>query len=372
MSDDVFVQPSQSLWAVYHDPRESHAEYLNIEVDWSTQDPSIARVDASGVITPIRSGATWVTAKYSGYTAIARVNVTGTLRKFHLIQGGRLRSYVVYVPDNITMPAPLVIGFHGGGGNAYQFITQSQINRIADAKGFIAVYPEGTSGLLGLQTWNGGNCCGKAQENGIDDVGFVRTIVKSINERYYVDSRRIYATGLSNGAMMTHRLACEASDLIAAVAVVSGGMNTGQDFPACLPTRAVPIMMFHGTSDLNYPIEGGDGSGVHGVPDSFYPVVHPTDSDTLGDWQAINDTRTHGTYYYRYKSAQCTRYDGVAPVVMCIIDPAEPVSENDVVYDGGGHSWPGGVRAPRSQADTPSYDIDASEQMWRFLRNYTL
>jgi polyhydroxybutyrate depolymerase len=265
-----------------------------------------------------------------------------------------------------------VIGFHGGGGNAHQFMNQSQLNRIADANGFIVVYPDGTSGPLGLQTWNAGNCCGKAQEYGTDDVDFARTVVKHIKKHYFVDRHRIYAAGLSNGAMMTHRLACEASDMIAAVAVVSGGINIGQDFPACSPARAVPIMMFHGTTDLNYPIAGGDGSGEHGVPDTFYPVVHPTDPDTLSDWQNINGTSSYGTSYYHYNSAKCKRYDGVAPVVMCTIDPAEPVMEDDVVYDGGGHAWPGGVRTQRNQADAPSYDIDASKQMWDFFRSYSL
>jgi poly(3-hydroxybutyrate) depolymerase len=130
--------------------------------------------------------------------------------------------------------------------------------------------------------------------------------------------------------------------------------------------------MFHGTTDENYPIEGGDGSGEVGVPDVFYPVIHPTEPDTLGNWQGINSTGTIGRQYYHYKSASCTKYSGAAPVVKCIIDPAIPVSENNIVYDGGGHAWPGGVRSQSSRGDAPSSDIDASEQMWRFFRNYTL
>jgi hypothetical protein len=238
MPENEYAQTSQSLWAVYRAPKALHAEYLNTEVDWSSRDSSIATVDASGMITPIRPGKTWIIAKYAGHTAMARVNVIGSVREFHLIHSGRLCNYTAYVPNNISMP--------------------------------------------------------------------------------------------------------------------------------------VPIMMFHGTTDLNYPIEGVDGSGKHGVPDTFYPVVHPTDPDTLSLWQNINDTRTCGTSYYHHNSAQCKRYAGVAPVVMCIIDPAEPVSEDDVAYDGGGHAWPRGVRTQRSQADTPSSDIDASEQMWHFFQDHSL
>jgi polyhydroxybutyrate depolymerase len=371
MAGDESVNVSQHLWAVYLDSQTSHATYLDNEVIWSTRDASIATIDTNGNITPVNPGTTWITAKYGNITAVARVNVTGTLRQFQFSYGGDMRKYILYIPNFVSNPAPLVIAFHGGGGDAKGMINMSQMNRTADANGFLAVYPEGTSGTIG-NTWNGGNCCGYAQRLGIDDVGFVRAMVANISDQYVVNRRRIYATGMSNGSMMTHRLACEAPDLVAAVATVAGGVNTGGDFPVCSPSRAVPIIMFHGTTDENYPIEGGDGSINHGVPSEFYPVVHSTYPDTLGDWQSINSTKKYGEKIYHYKSTQCRRYTGVAPVIMCTIKPAVPVSENNVIYDGGGHSWPGGVRAPHSRSDTPSYDIDASEKMWRFFRNHML
>jgi polyhydroxybutyrate depolymerase len=370
MAGDKAIDTRQPLWAVYHDPTAWHVDYLKSEASWSTRDASVATVDADGVITPVRPGTTWVIAKFADRVATAKVHVTGTSHQRQIMSGGKWRRYILYVPDNISIPAPLVMVFHGGGGNARNMVDVSQMNRVAEANGFLAVYPEGTSGFWakGRNTWNGGNCCGYAQKNKIDDIEFVKKMVARISEHYFVDDNRIYATGISNGSIMTHRLACEAPGLVTAVATVAGGINMGNDFDDC--SQPVPIMMFHGTTDQNYPLEGGDGSGRYGVPDTFYPVIHPTQPDTLDHWRTINNTATRGSRYYRNKSAQCKEYQGIASVVMCIIDPAESVSENDVVHDGGGHSWPGGMRSQYSLADTPSYDINASEQMWRFFQQH--
>jgi len=99
------------------------------------------------------------------------------------------------------------------------------MDKLADRETFVAVYPNGT-GRFGnrLLTWNAGACCAYAMSNNVDDVGFVRALVTKLTESIPIDRRRIYATGLSNGAMMSHRLAAEAADLIAAIAPVAGGM----------------------------------------------------------------------------------------------------------------------------------------------------
>jgi polyhydroxybutyrate depolymerase len=177
---------------------------------------------------------------------------------------------------------------------------------------------------------------------------------------------------LSNGAIMSHRLACEAADLFAAVAPVAGGLNVGGNFTACQPTRPVPIIMFHGTTDQNYPIEGGDGSGELGVPETFYPVIHPTDPNTLDDWRTLNAATDPGTVSYSQGDASCDTYAGNAPVVMCIVAPQVPILDAGVVYDGGGHAWPGGVKGVSDEADVPSRDLDASEMMWQFFEQHPM
>lgn len=366
------VDPDQPLWAVHAPLDAAHPEYLSGEARWTSLDPAIAEVDADGVVHPVARGRTWISADYAGERAWAEVTVAGTLERRSLDHDRLRRYYTVYVPESLASPAPLVLSLHGGGGRSSHQIAMSQLNGLSHTHGFLAAYPEGSAGALGLQTWNAGNCCSKAASEGVDDVGFIRKLVADIAGTYAVDERRVYANGMSNGAMMSHRLACEAADLFAAVAAVAGGLNRGGDFAACAPVRPVPILMIHGTTDLIYPIRGGAGSTPFGAPESFYPVVHETQADTLDDWRAINAATGAGRVTLTRGDARCQTYDGNEPVVMCIIDPAVPVSAGEVVYDGGGHAWAGGVRHHRDQADAPSRDVDASAEIWTFFANHPL
>jgi polyhydroxybutyrate depolymerase len=177
----------------------------------------------------------------------------------NLAWAGRERSYILYVPASVNwnQPVPVVFVFHGGTGNAGNAMLMTGFNQVADQHGFLLVYPNGTSRLSEekLLTWNGGACCGYAQEKNVDDVGFVRTIVTALQAQVNLDSRRIYATGFSNGAILSQRLACEAADLFAAIAPVSGTLN----FSPCQPSRPVSVIEFHGSADQNILYTGGYG-----------------------------------------------------------------------------------------------------------------
>ena len=154
-----------------------------------------------------------------------------------LDQGGLERSYLVHVPPQYdpATPMPVVLAFHGGGANAGTMVTFGGLNEKADQAGFIVVYPEGTGRLERMRTFNAGNCCGHAASQQIDDVAFTRQILDDLEDIANVDRRRIFATGMSNGAMMAYRLASELSDRIAAIAPVGGPMGTKD----CHPGRAV-------------------------------------------------------------------------------------------------------------------------------------
>ena len=172
---------------------------------------------------------------------------------------GLERSYILHVPSayDKTHPLAVVLVFHGGGGNAENTVNTSEFNKQADKSGFLAVYPNG-SGRLGdkILTWNGGTCCGFALEHNIDDVGFVRAILKDLQSIAEIDSKRVYATGISNGGIMAYRLACEASDVIAAIGPVAGTQN----FTPCEPNQPVSVIHFHGTDDQHLPYAGGIGA----------------------------------------------------------------------------------------------------------------
>ncbi len=138
---------------------------------------------------------------------------------------GIQRSYILHIPPSYdgSQAMALVMDFHGGGGTAQNQRRVSGFDPLADEKGFVVAYPNGT-GRLGdvFLTWNGGTCCGYASHQNVDDVGFVRALVRDVQAVVKIDAKRIYATGLSNGGIMSYRLACEASDLIAAIGPVSG------------------------------------------------------------------------------------------------------------------------------------------------------
>ena len=183
----------------------------------------------------------------------------------------RTRSYIVHVPPGYDgkKPIPVVLAFHGGGSNAEQMVRFCGLNEKADKEGFLVVYPNGTGRLEKLLTFNGGNCCGYAMNQKVDDVAFTRALLDDLAKVAKVDPKRVYATGMSNGAIMAYRLASELSDRIAAIAPVAGPMGT----ETCNPKRPVPVIHFHGTDDQNAPFKGGKGkNSISGT--NFYSVDH--------------------------------------------------------------------------------------------------
>ena len=112
--------------------------------------------------------------------------------------------------------------------------------------------PENPAGTGRVVTWNAGNCCGSAMQENVDDIGFLRALLEKIQHDYAIDPQRVYFTGISNGAMMSYRVACEMAEQVAAIAPVEGALNV-----ECHPTAPVSVLIFHGTADRLVPFEGG-------------------------------------------------------------------------------------------------------------------
>ena len=196
---------------------------------------------------------------------------------------GLQRRYVVHVPpqyDSET-PAPVVLVFHGGGGNPESMIRFSGMNRKADPVGFLAVYPAGTGQLKRMLTFNGGNCCGYAKRNGVDDVEFTRKLLEDLADWAPIDSKRVCATGMSNGGIMAYYLASQLPDQIAAIAPVGGPTGT----ETCDPKRPVSVIHFHGMDDEFAAFEGGKGKKRAGT--DFYSVEH-----SIQAWVKANGCNT--------------------------------------------------------------------------------
>lgn len=269
------------------------------------------------------------------------------------VHDGLQRTYLLHLPPAYdgSAPFPLVIAMHGGFGSALNLQRTSELSEKADAAGFIVVYPEGMPGRLNIRTWNAGGCCGQAVRDSIDDVGFISALIDTLTARFNIDSRRIFATGMSNGGMMAYRLACEIPDRIAAIAPVAATMAANK----CNPTRPVPIIHFHSFLDENVPYQGGVGSGVSGFD-------NPSLDSVFTVWSAANgcttqkDTLQNDASFVRVAWRDC---EGKADLELYLTRD-------------GGHSWPGGKKALNRQADPPSEAINADDLMWAFFQAHPL
>jgi polyhydroxybutyrate depolymerase len=176
-------------------------------------------------------------------------------------QQGNSRQYKVHVPPGYDpgTPMPLLFCIHGLGQNAVMFCTDTGVDwhTKPDQEGFLLVMPNGYQ-----SSWNAGTCCGAAQSAGLDDVALMRAIFTEVKKHVNVDLGRVYSTGLSNGAYMSYRLACEASDIFVAVApsagaigtaAIGGGTSLTSDLASCAPTNKVSVLDIHGTADPLIP-----------------------------------------------------------------------------------------------------------------------
>lgn len=274
--------------------------------------------------------------------------------EIRLRHDGLDRMALVHVPGrwNASTAMPVVLALHGGGGGAlyqaddatYGLITKSE------QAGFIAVFPNGVSrtrsGLLG--TWNAGACCARARTENVDDVGFLRELVKDVKLRTRVDAARVYAIGMSNGGMMSYRLACEAADVFRAIMAVAGTDNTR----TCNPSRPVPVLHVHARNDDRVLYDGGAGGPLRNNDAAADFTSVPA---TIDKWVRLNRARPTPRRVLAVDGAYCDLYEagpGGAPVKLC-------------VTESGGHSWPGGTK-PRAR-ENPSTAISANDLMWDFF-----
>ena len=259
--------------------------------------------------------------------------------------GGVKRSYLVHVPATLgpNDAAPILFGFHGSGQTAEGFRDLTNLNTEADRLGFIAVYPRAFEPTGAIWAVGGGE---EVDIEGIDDVGFTADLIDNVASHLSVDRNRVFAAGLSNGALMTHRLACDLSNGITAIASV-GGTMVERIADACNPAREISVIFVHGTEDVFFPWDGFQSFNdfVLGVDDTMARWATFNGCSLTPDIVALEDVADDQTTVERRTYGGC---DGGSEVVLYAVN-------------GGGHTWPGSpARAPGSVLGRTSQDIDAS------------
>ncbi len=273
--------------------------------------------------------------------------------RFSFRHGGRDRSWLVHQPPsyNSGKSWPVVLVFHGGGGNGEQMAGMTGFSRKADREGFLAVYPDGTGRWQNrFLTWNAGNCCAYAYENRIDDVGLIRALIARLKRDFTVDEHRGFATGISNGAMMSYRLACEISDQIAAIGPVAGAQNID-----CRPTRPVSVIVLHGTADLHVLYNGGAPLRMADVRN---PRIDRPVSEAVSFWVKYDRCRANPSREKIGKVAGESYECCAAGTAVTLY-----------TLQGEGHTWPGGTKWA-FWADEPSREISATDVIWEFFKNH--
>jgi polyhydroxybutyrate depolymerase len=291
-------------------------------------------------------------------TAARQANASRTpAQTVTLTHQGRARQYLLHVPAAPT--GALVLAFHGGGQRADQMRRISRFDGLADREHFIVAYPDAFE-----RSWADGRNETSAEKQGIDDVGFARAVVASIARTHAIDRARVFATGLSNGGVLTHRLACEAADTFAAVAPVIATI-TNTVAASCRPSVPIAVLGIQGDADPSVRFEG-DGVGTAGVR-----LLGSRASQEL--WRTMNG---------------CAPAVTTTPLPVVVQDGTSVTRRSytgcrghgDVVWyeiHGGGHRWPPphsdegrSEEDARRENGVSSQNINASEVIWAFFATH--
>ncbi|MGD8366929.1 MAG: PHB depolymerase family esterase [Desulfobacterales bacterium] len=280
--------------------------------------------------------------------------------KLDLRAGGFRRAFSVHVPAGFDgqRPLPLVVVIHGAFDTAAGMEKASGFSRLADREHFFVLYPEGMNLFGFLSHWNAGHCCGKAAEDGVDDVGFLAAAVERVCQRLPVDQTRIYMVGFSNGGMLTYRFAAERGDMLAAAATLgaSAGGTPAAGVPPWRipePVAAIPILSIHGLADDFVPFAGGASPARGGertylsVPDSLAVFIERDGCRRRTDQPALYGGRIHRTAWLDENGAEAVVLYGIA---------------------GWGHVWPGPAFTRTMPEGKGIETFDAAAVVWDFFK----
>ena len=288
----------------------------------------------------------------------ANVSIANCAERERAIEiGGSQRTYILVTPDRQSGPLPLLIVYHGGGDTPHRALGYTRFDKLAASGEAVVVFPKGLD-----NNWNDGRVTGDLRQraaSNTDDVAFSVAIIDVLAAEHVVDASRVFATGASNGGMMTLRVACDAAQRFAGIAPVVA--NQPADWQ-CNPSRPMPAMFFNGTEDEFMPFAGGriaehktrkDLGRVEGVEDTI------AEFRRINGCSGVKTTETRDEHEKDQTRAVVTDYD-------CSKAPLR-----QVVIEGGGHTWPGArtnlIADMILGRTTP--EIDATKEIWDFFKS---
>ena len=257
---------------------------------------------------------------------------------------GITREFILYVPTSYDSSSkqPLVFNFHGYGSNALEQMNYGDFRSLADANGFIVVHPDALDDIVGKSFWDVGGWSSSTH----DDIKFVENLINVLMDKYSVDAKRIYSTGMSNGGFFSFHLACNLSQSFAAVASVAGSM-TDDTFDACNPRKPTPVMQIHGSIDTVVPY-----AGINSVMKPISDVMtYWKENNGCDDYilalPGIHPGTTSWTEEYSYSNC----LNGTQNIHTHVI--------------GAGHIWPGSIY---ESIQSPY----ASSRIWNFFEAHDI
>jgi len=267
-----------------------------------------------------------------------------------IVSSGVQRTFVYNVPFNSRANLPLVIAFHGAKGDGEHMAGLSQFDPLSERENFIVVYPDGIN-----KEWNDGRLLGDAKAK---DVQFTLDLIRYFETNFRINTNKVYAVGMSNGALFSYRLACEIPNKIAGIGVVAGSMNLNLA-SHCSPSKPVPVIAFNGTEDTFIPYKGGNIVAKRG---RVIPV-----EQAIGFWAKVNHCLLPPI---KQKVAVPTPKDRTGIISTIYRGGSHRVVLYTIIN--GGHTWPGGTPyLPERIVGATTKHINASKLIWEFFERNT-
>jgi polyhydroxybutyrate depolymerase len=186
------------------------------------------------------------------------------------------RPYAFKAPADYdpSKKTPLVIMLHGYSASGA--VEESYVKFGSVQKSFLYAYPDGLKDPSGKRFWNADDACCNFANNPVDDVAYIDAIIEDVAKQYNLDRQRVFVFGHSNGGFMAHRLACDLSPKIAAIAALAG--DVWNDPTKCKPAQPVSVLQIHGTADMTILYDGG---AINNIP-------YPSATTSVATWAAKN------------------------------------------------------------------------------------